>query len=586
MSSTVVDKEKPIERLKLKVHRHLTEIYPTVSQDLAEKLIGLMDYQEPVQAPIAQQNHWSEKDVILITYGNTVKVDGEAPLRSLENFLDRHFSEVINSVHVLPFFPYTSDDGFAVMNYRRVNEALGGWDDIQRIAAKYNLMSDLVINHCSSHSDWFEQFKRNLAPGRDYFVTADPAADLSAVVRPRTNELLQAVQTPVGTRHVWCTFSHDQVDLNFANPDLLLEMIAIVVFYLSQGVKILRLDAIAFIWKVPGTSCLNLKQAHEIVRLLRTLIEYKDPTVLIITETNIPNRENLAYFGNANEAHIIYNFALPPLLLHAIATGNNFYLNNWLMSMPPAADGTTYLNFIASHDGIGLRPVEGILADDEVRQLLDLMQSFGGRISWRNYGSEKTKAYEINISLFAALRGTLDGRDDHTINRVICVHAIMAALEGIPAFYIHSLLATPNDETNARALGNNRAINRHVWDSVELDRLIEDPDSDTAKVLCGLTEMLSIRKHQPAFHPNATQYTLHLGSGLFAFWRQSRSRHQSIFCIHNITNQIKTFSLTDLNLIETHQWKDLLSDTAYLEFDAKVSLSPYQCMWLTNFWPK
>jgi sucrose phosphorylase len=394
------------------------------------------------------------------------------------------------------------------------------------------------------------------------------------------------VRTPDGTRHVWCTFSHDQVDLNFANPDLLAEMIDIVVFYLTQGVKIFRLDAIAFIWKVPGTSCLNLKQAHEIVRLLRTLIEYKDPTALIITETNIPNRENLAYFGNANEAHIIYNFALPPLLLHAIATGNNFYLNNWLMSMPPAADGTTYLNFIASHDGIGLRPIEGILSGHEVKQLLDLMESFGGRISWRNYGAEQIRAYEINISLFAALQGTVDGPDDYSIQRFICVHAIMAALEGIPAFYIHSLLATPNDETEAEALGNNRAINRHVWDAATLDGLLNDAESDAAKVLNGLKEMLSIRKGQPAFHPNATQYTLRLGDGLFAFWRQSRQRHQSIFCIHNITQQIKTFSLTDLNLIETHQWKDLLSDTAYSDFDDTVLLSPYQCMWLTNFWPK
>ena len=586
MSSTVVDREKPIERLKQRVLRHLIEIYPTASSELAERLIELMDHQAPVQAPIAQQNHWSEEDVIVITYANTIKVDGEVPLRSLLDFLDRRFSEVINTVHILPFFPYTSDDGFAVLNYRRVNETFGGWDDIQHIAAKYNLMSDLVINHCSAHSEWFEQFKKNLSPGKDYFVTADPSADLSDVVRPRTNDLLKAVQTPNGTRHVWCTFSHDQVDLNFANPDLLAEMIAIVAFYLSQGVKIFRLDAIAFFWKEQGTSCLNLKQAHEIVRLLRTLIESKDPTALIITETNIPNRENLAYFGNSNEAHIIYNFALPPLLLHAIATGNNFYLNNWLMSMPPAADGTTYLNFIASHDGIGLRPIEGILSDDEVQQLLDIMQSFGGRISWRNYGAEKTRAYEINISLFDALQGTLDGPDDYPIQRFICVHAIMAALEGIPAFYIHSLLATPNDSTKADALGNNRAINRHVWDANELDGLIKDPESDTARVLCGLKEMLKIRKGQPAFHPNATQYTLHLGSGLFAFWRQSRQRHQSIFCIYNITNQIKNFSLTDLNLIETQQWKDLLSNTVYLDFDETVLLRPYQCMWLTNFWPK
>jgi len=568
--------------LRDRVVLHLETIYPELDPAFADRLMEAMDYGDAVESPDPHVNRWDESEVITITYANSVTKEGETPLHTLQEFLDHHLRDTITDVHILPFFPYSSDDGFAVLNYRQVNESMGEWEDVESIASRYRLMADLVVNHCSSRSEWFEQFKRNEAPGRDYFFTVQPDADVGEVVRPRTNPLLQAVETLDGTRHVWCTFSHDQVDLDFRNPELLLEMVEIIAFYLDRGVRVFRLDAIAFLWKVPGTTCLNLPETHEVVRLFRTLIEHREPDALIVTETNIPNRENLAYFGNANEAHIIYNFALPPLLLHAMVTGNNHYLRNWLMSMPPAQDGTTYLNFIASHDGIGLRPIEGILTDEETGQLLETMQSFGGRVSWRNLNDDEVKPYEINISLFSALQGTVEGPDEWQVERFVCAHTIMAALEGIPAFYIHSLTATENDQDKFEATGNNRAINRHVWDAGALDAVLADENTDSSQVLNRLKSMLAIRKQQPAFHPNATQYTLHLGEGLFCFWRQSRRREQSIFCIHNITRHQVSFTLSDLNLVETDEWRDLFTGEAFEDFLQVVELAPYQCLWLTN----
>jgi sucrose phosphorylase len=353
-------------------------------------------------------------------------------------------------------------------------------------------------------------------------------------------------------------------------------------FYLAQGVKSFRLDAVAFLWKEIGTNCLNLPQTHEMIRLIRTLIEHKDPDALIITETNIPNRENLAYFGNANEAHIIYNFALPPLLLHGMLTGNNHYLNNWLMSMPPAQDGTTYLNFIASHDGIGLRPIEGILDDSELDQIIVAMQAFGGKISWRNLSDDEVRPYEVNISLIDALKGTVDGEDEWQIPRFIAAHIIMIGLDGIPAFYIHSLLGTPNDHTRVEMTANNRAINRHIWNSDLLSTQLADKTSTHSIVLASMKRIIAIRKQQPAFHPNATQYTLHLGEGIFAFWRQSRRREQSIFCIHNITAKPIKLSLTSVNLINTQHWYDLFTAELFDDLTAMITLTPYQCLWLTN----
>jgi sucrose phosphorylase len=342
------------------------------------------------------------------------------------------------------------------------------------------------------------------------------------------------------------------------------------------------LDAVAFLWKEVGTSCLNLEQTHEIVRLLRTLIEQKRSDAIIITETNIPNRENLAYFGNANEAHCIYNFSLPPLLLHCLNTGNCDPLKQWMMSMPPARNGTAYFNFIASHDGIGLRPAEGLLSEQQIDDLVDSMHQFGGLISWRSVDNGARKPYEINISLFDALKGTSQGEDDLGIDRFICAHAIMLALEGIPGIYIHSLVGTQNDYRRAENTGHNRSINRHQWNYEALQAELANSDSSHSQVYNKLINLLKIRAAQPAFHPNATQFTLHLGSQLFGFWRQSLDRQQSIFAISNISAQPQPLTLSDINLIDNEAWYDLISGMSFTDSEPVIIMEPYQTLWITN----
>ncbi|MCB1646501.1 MAG: hypothetical protein KDI36_13665 [Pseudomonadales bacterium] len=572
----------PVNQLEERLLVHLENVYPMYDiRALAQQLINTFNLHKVCKDPLRHHNNWAETDILTITYGDTIRDPAERPLRTLHNFLNTWLADTVNWVHILPFYPYSSDDGFSVINYKQVNEDLGDWDDIRAIADDYKLMADLVINHCSSRSEWFEQFRRNELPGKDFFIEADPLDDHSAVVRPRTTPLLREVETLDGTRYVWCTFSPDQVDLNFANPAVLLEMADIIRFYMEAGISVFRLDAVAFLWKEPGTNCLNLFQTHEIIRILRALIEHCNPHAIIITETNIPNRENLAYFGNANEAHIIYNFSLPPLLVHALVSGENRYLNNWLMSMPPAQDGTTYLNFIASHDGIGLRPVEGILSEEERDQLISTMRSFGGLVSWREAGGQR-QPYEINISLFDAFAGTTEGRDSYQFERFICAHIIMLGLEGVPAFYIHSLLGTENDLRKVELSGNNRAINRHIWDKSVLTDKLRDPVSHHHLVLHRLKKIVRLRKQQAAFHPNSTQYTLHLGEGIFAFWRQNRTRSQSIFCIHNLTASEVALPLNSLNLVETQEWFDIFSGETVADFAAQKTLAPYQCLWLSN----
>ena len=571
------------------VEHHLAVIYNDIElaqsyQEIASQLLDTMGFKEDAHMtpPLRHHNNWTQEDAVLITYGDSIESPGEKPLSTLHTFLTNSCAKNINSVHILPFFPYSSDDGFSVIDYSSVNESLGDWEDIKRIASDFRLMSDVVINHCSSRSAWFDNFIKGEGPGSDFFFTASPDEDLSNVVRPRISPLLRETETAKGIEHVWCTFSHDQVDFDFRNPKVLQTFVSIIRQYLDNGVRIFRLDAVAFLWKKMGTSCINLEQTHEAVRLLRTLIEYAQPDAIIITETNIPNRENLAYLGNANEAHAIYNFSLPPLLVNTLITGDCHYLKSWLMSMPPAQNGTTYFNFIASHDGIGLRPAEGLLEDEELTVLVNTMQNFGGRKSWRASENGQQKAYEINIALYDALQGTTKGTDKWGFQRFMCAHAIMLGLEGIPGIYIHSLLATSNDYERVKNTSHNRAINRHKWQYDALQEQLESPYSQHHRVLNAMGDLLTIRRQQVAFHPNATQFTLQLGSKIFGFWRQSIDRRQSIFCLSNICDETQEVHLSDINLVGTDEWIDLITKQPIYATDCSLELAPYQTMWISN----
>lgn len=576
-----------IETLRQRLLSHLGLIYPDHDiESLADEVIAVFwpDGPGKITSPdhLPDRSIWSEATSVLITYGDSLKEEGEKPLKTLSAFLEKHLKDVITSVHILPFFPYSSDDGFAVMDYKSVREDLGDWQDICEIGRNFQLMSDLVINHASSKSDWFKGFMNGDETYKDFFYTADPNDNLSAVVRPRPSPLLTTFEGKEGLRHLWCTFGPDQVDLNFKNPEVLLAFIRIMRHYLDNEVRIFRLDAVAFLWKEVGTPSIHLPETHEIIRLLRTLTDFSEEGVLLITETNVPNHENLSYFGNQNEAHLIYNFSLPPLLIHALLTGNEYYLKKWLMELPPTQRGCAYLNFIAGHDGIGLRPVAGILDDHDIQTMIDTIVRFGGAISTRSTGAGSERPYEMNIALYDALKGTIEGEDEFQNLRYIAAHLIMMGLEGVPAFYIHSLLATPNDHEKYNKSGLKRCINRHQYDYAELKKILEAATGNQSYILSALTSVLEIRTRQSAFHPNATQFSLQLPEGIFGFWRQSPNRDQDIFCITNITRERRDLPLHSLNMFVGVKWVDLLSNRIYEDRTEEVVLEPYETLWITN----
>ncbi len=584
MGKDVLNKEKTpalSRALAVKVH----EIYPDIDADiLASKVIDTFwpDGTHRRKRGRKPGNAlWSQRDALLITYGNSIVDGAHKPLDLLNDFLRRYLRGVVNGVHILPFFPFTSDDGFAVTDYMAVNPQLGDWPDINRIASEFKLMSDLVLNHVSSQGTWFNAYRQGQPPYDRFFFEADPSLDLSMVVRPRTTPLLQVVETKTGPRHVWCTFSHDQIDLDFRNPEVLLEFLRIIRTHIDNGVQIIRLDAVAFLWKEAGSPSIHLRQTHAIVKLIRLLCDYAIEPIVLLTETNVPKAENLSYFGKRDEAHVIYNFPLPPLILHALLSGSAAKLDKWQRSMPPAPLGCAYLNFTASHDGIGMRPAEGLLTAEDQIAMIRAVEAAGGLVSMRALPDGGEAPYELNTTYFEALGQTFDGPDAYHLDRFLCSQTIVMSLEGIPAFYIHSMLATPNDIEAVERRGMNRAINRHRWDYGALQALLAEDTSVHAQVLSGLKRRLKIRQEQSAFHPNATQFTVNTGdTRVFGIWRQSLDRQQSIFALHNVSKDTVALPVSTLNIIADEDWRDLLSGEVIP--DADIILGPYQCRWISN----
>jgi sucrose phosphorylase len=494
---------------------------------------------------------FDQRDSILITYGDMVQAEGEAPLWTLASFVDRHLRDVVGGVHILPFYPYSSDDGFSVVDYKAVNPALGDWDDVKRIGRHFRLMFDAVINHISAESAWFKGFLANEAPYRDYFVVVEPGTDLSEVFRPRALPLLTPVQQTTSgggkvERLVWTTFSTDQIDLNFANPDVLLEIVDLLLFYCAQGCDFLRLDAIAYMWKEAGTSSIHLPQTHRIIQILRRVLDHVAPRVALITETNVPHEDNIAYFGDGhNEAQLVYNFTLPPLTLHAFHTGDASALSRWASTLALPSDEVTFFNFLASHDGIGLTPLFGILDDQAVQEMAQRICSLDGFVSERTRSDGSTSPYELNLNYLDALADPAAEESTELVaRRFLTAQAIMLALRGVPGIYFHSLFGSRGWPAGVAKTGRARTINRQKLRRADLERALSTPGTLRHLVYNGYRQLLEVRRRHPAFHPLAEQDVLFENRAVFALRRRSQDGSSMVLCLHNVSGEKQLISLS------------------------------------------
>lgn len=526
----------------------------------------------------------TERDVLLITYADQVREPDRPPLRTLGEFCERHLREMVSGVHLLPFYPWSSDDGFSVKDYFAVAPEFGSWEDVAFVGRSFDLMLDAVFNHLSTQGEWFQRFLRDEPGFRDFFVTVEGRPDLSQVVRPRALPLLTEFPTVRGPRQVWTTFSADQADLNFRNPQVLVAVLEALLFYAARGARFIRLDAIAFLWKEAGTACLHLPQTHWLIQLMRAVLDEAAPHVLLITETNVPHADNLSYFGDGtNEAQLVYNFALPPLVLHSLATGNAAVLTRWAATLKTPSNRTAFLNFLASHDGIGLNPVRGILSDAEIDALVERTRRHGGLVSSKHNPDGSQSPYELNITWFDALNDPAGDETPETqIDRLIVSQAIMLALAGVPAIYFHSLFGSRNDRATADACGFPRRINRQKFNVTVFERELADPGSLRARVFARHQELLRARRACSAFHPGGGQEVLTLDERVFAVVRTSPEGTERALCLHNLSNAAVEVKLPD-NVLQSRCPRPLLDNGGTgetSEVGSKMALLPFGIVWL------
>jgi sucrose phosphorylase len=534
-------------------------------------------------------NRFTERDIILITYGDLIKEDGVSPLETLAEFCDSYLEGEINTLHILPFFPYSSDKGFSVIDFTTVDPHLGNWEDIEELEKRYALMFDGVFNHVSSKSRWFREFLNGARYYKDFFINFSSPDEITSeqkklIFRPRTSDILSKYQTINGPRFVWTTFSQDQIDLNFKNPDVLLRVIEILLYYIRHGASIIRMDAVTYLWAEPGTSCIHLDQTHEIVKLFRDVLNITSPWVALITETNVPHKDNISYFGNGNdEAQMVYNFALPPLVLYTFYKEDATKIMDWAETLNLKSDTNTFFNFLDSHDGIGLMAVKDILNKDDINLIIEKAKSHGGIVSNRATPDGGEEPYEINITWFSALNkdNTPDEDIAFQVKRFVASRIIALVIQGVPGIYLHSMIGTENDIKAVLETKSKRAINRRVISYKAIMEALNDPLSKVSRIAREFGRLLKIRTKHKAFHPNGEQKFLKISPQVFSVLRVSPDKDETILSLINISSKVCKIDIP-IKEIGRCRWIDLVSEVEWFgdEGYLHVKLLPYDILWL------
>lgn len=550
----------PDPRVSARLARHLRFLYGDRGDAAASALADLMAEYAGRLGASDRRRAWTERDAVLISYADSIRTPGEAPLRTLASVLPDLAPEV-PTVHLLPFYPWTSDDGFSVIDYTAVDPAVGTWADVAALGERVDLMFDAVVNHVSASSAWFRGFLGGDPAYLRWFITVPEGTDVSEVVRPRTLPLLTPFETSRGTELVWTTFSADQVDLNYAEPDVLLAVVRVLLEYVARGATVIRLDAVTYLWKRLGTGCVHLPETHEVIRLLRTVLDAVAPQVTLITETNVPHAENVSYFGDGHdEAQLVYNFALPPLVLHSFVAQDAAALAGWAAGLAAPSDDTRFFNFLASHDGIGIRGAEGILTDEQLRGLASRVEAHGGLVGYRSLPDGSAVPYELNVNYFDALNDPASDEPVATqVARFMTAQAIMLSLPGVPGIYVHSLFGSRGWPEGVSLTGANRTINRAKLDRDTLLDELADPTGRRARVLHAYRRLLTVRSSRAAFDPRAESRVVDLGPGLFSLERGGGS--ERVLCVHNVTGGTRPLPvgvrfdlLTDAEVAEVPPW--------------------------------
>ncbi len=560
------------------LNKLVAEIYgKSVAKDICKKIEDIVKIYAKRKHSIKKTPSLSEKDVVLICYADNIRYKNEPSLKVMDNFFNEFLGDRISYIHFLPFFPYSSDDGFAITNFRTVNPKYGSWKDIRKISRKYGLIFDAVTNHISSKHKWFQNYLKFDKKYEDYFIEMDKNADVSKVMRARDLPLLNKFQKGSKDVFVWTTFSDDQIDLNFHFPKVLLEVIDLLLFYASKGASIIRLDAIAYIWKKANSNCINLKEVHKIIMIIRRIFDMVFPHIMLLPEANVPSKENLKYLGNGyNEAQLLYQFCISPLVLYTFYSGSVDHLHNYLDTVPELPGDNYFLNVLVTHDGIGLRPVHDILDPNEIKLIINEIEKRNGIISYKTEQNGKKSPYELNITYFDALRDN-DCVEKQNIAKFVAAQAILLSIKGLPALYFHSLFGTKNYYEGYENTNQPRTLNRRKFELNELENLLSNKEYSEAIIFKKINKLLSIRKKYFAFHPNAKQEIVNISDHIFSIIRKGKEDNYKMLILVNVTDQKCNCKIPQTIL--SNDSIDIIAKRKIIP-EIEFTMYPYEILWI------
>jgi glycosidase len=586
---------------------------------------------------------WSEQQLVLICYGDHLwsRDPNLTPLQALGAFCRQHFSEpefAHLTLHLLPIYqsPY-KDGGFDVADPFAVNPKMGTWADVRAIRQHFQVALDFVANHLSTASAWFTRYMQDDPLYQDFFIGFDDEATvrrlerevLPQIYRPRPHNPFIPVTKPDGaTRWVYMTFSDHQADVNYQNPFVFLKMMEVLLFYILQGVSLIRLDAIPYLWKEWGTSCAHHPKTHALLSLFRLAVDMVNPAVKLLAESMEPLADSLRYLSTTEQAkaHIAYNFVPCGLIPYTLLTEDaSVFQRNLQQFRPPGAEVDWAVVCGVTHDGSSLNPCrapqsivgEAVLQEEQINTIAryytasgdqeiatrsalapehphhiraDFRQHFSAihreQPRFVNYkaitdedGQRQQIVYEA-ISTYASLfRQNPD--------QIIAALAMALGLPGIPFTYFTLPFAVLNDYTAYLETGNPRELNRG---RVLLEDLLQDlTDQGTLahQVFCRYKQLLRLRASHPAFHPHGSLIPITTtNAAILSFLRISVDRTQQIMIVQNVSSRIQnvTIHLHNHVLNTTVACVDIISEKSFpvKAQTLALRLEPFALLWLTD----
>lgn len=608
------------------VFHHLHILYPLRDdlwdhlEDLVEVMIKNHEQRQPDLKALDKQRladpHWFVNEQIV---GMMLYVDRFAD--DLKTFKKKvpYLEELgVNLVHLMPILKCPedhNDGGYAVSDYREINPAIGTMKDVNELAADFRkkdmyLMMDLVLNHTSDEHEWAIKARQGDPKYQDYyyFYSDRHIPDQFEESLPQVFPDMAPgnfTHIPELDKWVMTVFNNFQWDLNYTNPRVFIEMLDVILYLGNQGIDILRLDALAFMWKKIGTTSQNLDEAHRIIKALKACSRITAPGVLFLAEAIVTPPEIIKYFGEvdttSNECDIAYNATLMTLLWDSMATKNNRLLWTSLHNVPRKPRGTTWLNYIRCHDDIGLGYEDhhaewaGYNPSDHRRFLVEFLT---GNIEWSFARGKKFMENKHNgdarisgsLASLAGLEKALEQGDSVAVHlaikRILLLHSVMLSFGGIPLFYAGDELAYLNDysfENDPKKRYDNRWMHRPKMDW-EKAKLRKKKGTIEQQVFSALKNMVTLRKQIPEF---ADTDNCHLvdchNQHLLAYVRTFEAHKTFVVC--NLNDHPESLSL-DMMFYMGFDMKNKIFDQYSGEKvvfeNYQFILKPYQFVWLTE----